>query len=90
MPVPLPSSLVSISKGIEATFTPFPVRSKQAAGLVNNVTTEVTAIQFSDKIMVTISQEGRLGHWVSFIRIHLENYLVTNLATIDSCSSRIN
>lgn len=43
---------------------PFPAPSKQIAGLVNGIQTDVMAMNFSDKIMVTISQAGRLAHWV--------------------------
>ncbi|OIW30030.1 hypothetical protein CONLIGDRAFT_355823 [Coniochaeta ligniaria NRRL 30616] len=42
----------------------FPAPSKRATGLVNGVETEVSSISFSDKIMVTISQDGRLAQWV--------------------------
>jgi proteasome assembly chaperone 3 len=43
---------------------PFPAATKQAAGLVDGVKTDVMVMNFSDKIMVTISQQGRLAHWV--------------------------
>jgi proteasome assembly chaperone 3 len=43
---------------------PFPAATKQAAGLVNGIQTDVMVMNFSDKIMVTISQAGRLAHWV--------------------------
>lgn len=43
---------------------PFPAVTKQVAGVVNGIQTDVTCVQFSDKILVTISQNGRLGHWV--------------------------
>ena len=43
---------------------PFPAATKRASGDVNGVHTEVTTIKFSDKILITISQKGRLGHWV--------------------------
>lgn len=43
---------------------PFPAPSRHATGLVNGVETEVCSMNFSDKIMVTISQEGRLAQWV--------------------------
>ncbi|EAA31960.1 hypothetical protein GE21DRAFT_7381 [Neurospora crassa] len=43
---------------------PFPSPSRQATGLVNGVETEVSSMNFSDKIMVTISQGGRLAQWV--------------------------
>lgn len=43
---------------------PFPAATKQTAGLVDGVKTDVMVMNFSDKIMVTISQQGRLAHWV--------------------------
>jgi proteasome assembly chaperone 3 len=42
----------------------FPAPSRLATGLVNGVETEVSSVSFSDKIMVTISQDGRLAQWV--------------------------
>jgi proteasome assembly chaperone 3 len=49
---------------------PFPAATKQVAGVVNGIKTDVTCIQFSDKILVTVSQNGRLGHW---LHVPLEN-----------------
>lgn len=43
---------------------PFPAATKQAAGVVNGVLTDVMVVNFSDKILVAISQRGRLAHWV--------------------------
>lgn len=43
---------------------PFPAATKQAAGMVNGILTDVMSVSFSDKILVTISQRGRLAHWV--------------------------
>ncbi|KAL5339683.1 proteasome assembly chaperone 3 [Aspergillus crustosus] len=43
---------------------PFPANTKQVSGDVNGVRTDVMSFKFSDKIMVTISQNGRLGHWL--------------------------
>jgi proteasome assembly chaperone 3 len=42
----------------------FPAKSKQAAGLVNGVSTEVDSVYFADKIVITITQGGRLAQWV--------------------------
>ena len=42
----------------------YPAITKQAAGLVNGIPTDITSTQFSDKIMITITQDGRLAHWV--------------------------
>ncbi|KAL7791400.1 hypothetical protein V8C37DRAFT_382294 [Trichoderma ceciliae] len=43
---------------------PFPARSRSASGLVNGISTEITSLEFSDKILITISQEGRLAQWI--------------------------
>ena len=43
---------------------PYPAQTKQAAGQVDGVPTDVMVISFSDKIMVTITQAGRLAQWV--------------------------
>lgn len=43
---------------------PFPAPSKQASGTVNGIATEVCSINFADKIMLTISQDGRLSQWI--------------------------
>ena len=46
------------------TTTPYPAISKQATGEVDGITTDVMSVAFADKIMVTISQGGRLAQWV--------------------------
>ncbi|KAF4972059.1 hypothetical protein FSARC_1277 [Fusarium sarcochroum] len=42
----------------------FPSRSREVSGLVNGVATEITSTNFADKILITISQEGRLSQWI--------------------------
>lgn len=42
----------------------FPASTRTAAGDVDGVHTNVMVLRFADKIMVTISQGGRLAHWV--------------------------
>lgn len=42
----------------------FPSRSREVSGLVNGIDTEITSTSFADKILITISQEGRLSQWV--------------------------
>ncbi|KAG6054340.1 hypothetical protein E4U17_003880 [Claviceps sp. LM77 group G4] len=42
----------------------FPAPSRQASGIVNGIETQVTSLGFSDKIVITISQEGRLAQWI--------------------------
>lgn len=62
MPVPLGSTMPSeMDQPIQL---PFPARTKQAAGFVNGVLTDVMTVSFSDKILVTITQNGRLAQWV--------------------------
>ncbi|KAK0651806.1 hypothetical protein B0T16DRAFT_404717 [Cercophora newfieldiana] len=49
---------------IDVREEPFPAPSKQVAGTVNSVQTEVSRVNFSDKIVITVSQGGRLAQWV--------------------------
>ncbi|KAK7935108.1 hypothetical protein PG985_000603 [Apiospora marii] len=42
----------------------FPAPSKQANGLIDGIDTEAMVMNFADKIMVTLSQEGRLSQWI--------------------------
>ncbi|EON61545.1 hypothetical protein W97_00760 [Coniosporium apollinis CBS 100218] len=42
----------------------YPARSKTLSGDVNGIPTSILYMSFSDKILVTISQRGRLAHWV--------------------------
>lgn len=57
---------MAIGGGVEPS--PFPAATKHAAGLVNGQETDVSSVYFSDKILITISQEGRLSQWVRFIQ----------------------
>ena len=42
----------------------FPAPRRQVSGTIDNIHTEVSRTDFADKILVTISQEGRLSQWV--------------------------
>ena len=55
MPPDLPQGVVS---------SQYPVITKHASGMVDGVETEVSCFSFSDKIMITITQGGRLAQWV--------------------------
>jgi len=46
------------------TATPFPAVSKQTVGEVDGLKTDVTSLSFADKIMITVTQNGRLAQWV--------------------------
>lgn len=43
---------------------PFPVPIKRASRAVGNSPTAAVGMHFSDKVLVTISQEGALSQWV--------------------------
>ncbi|KAL4976099.1 hypothetical protein BDW66DRAFT_151247 [Aspergillus desertorum] len=43
---------------------PFPATTKRVSGDIKGVSTDVMTVKFSDKIMITISQKGRLCHWL--------------------------
>lgn len=61
MPLAMPSES---SQPQDMAAASYPAITKQAAGLVDGILTNVTSIQFTDKIMVTITQGGRLAQWV--------------------------
>lgn len=42
----------------------FPARSRAATGQVRGIDTNVSVLEFSDKILLTVSQGGRLSQWV--------------------------
>ncbi|KAF2161087.1 hypothetical protein M409DRAFT_28418 [Zasmidium cellare ATCC 36951] len=44
--------------------SPYPAPSKSTSGTVNGRLTSVTSIGFADKILITITQAGKLAHWV--------------------------
>jgi proteasome assembly chaperone 3 len=43
---------------------PFPASTRRASGTVGGVLTDVMSISFSDRILVTVIQNGRLAQWV--------------------------
>ncbi|PGH09927.1 hypothetical protein AJ79_05543 [Helicocarpus griseus UAMH5409] len=49
---------------------PFPASTKQASGVIGGIPTDVMVVSFSDKILVTVSQKGKLGQW---LHVPLEN-----------------
>jgi proteasome assembly chaperone 3 len=53
---------MEIGGSVEVTL--FPATTKHAASLVNGTETDVSSVYFADKILVTISQGGRLSQWV--------------------------
>jgi hypothetical protein len=55
-------SRLELNGGTEPS--PFPARTKEVAGFVNGTPTDLTSTYFADKILITISQGGRLAQWV--------------------------
>lgn len=43
---------------------PYPASTKQAAGTVGGQPTDIMVVSFQDRILVTITQNGRLAQWV--------------------------
>lgn len=56
---------MAIQAEARVTNAPFPIRSKQSAVTIQGSRTEIMAMYFTDKIVLTIAQDGRLAHWVS-------------------------
>ncbi|KAF2710669.1 hypothetical protein K504DRAFT_500609 [Pleomassaria siparia CBS 279.74] len=48
----------------EVTPTPYPVRSNSSSATIKGADTTATTVYFADKILVTVTQHGRLAHWV--------------------------
>ncbi|KAF2491798.1 hypothetical protein BU16DRAFT_468278 [Lophium mytilinum] len=46
------------------TPSPYPARTKTASASINDIPTTATSIYFADKIVLTITQAGRLAHWL--------------------------
>ncbi|KAF2810765.1 uncharacterized protein BDZ99DRAFT_508258 [Mytilinidion resinicola] len=46
------------------TSSPYPARTKTASASINSIPTTATSIYFADKIVLTVTQAGRLAHWL--------------------------
>jgi proteasome assembly chaperone 3 len=44
--------------------TPFPARSRSKTAPILDIPTTANSLLFSDKILITLSQHGRLAHWI--------------------------
>lgn len=42
----------------------FPAPSRQTQGSISSIPTNITRLDFADKILLTISQAGRLSQWI--------------------------
>ena len=63
MPIPMASNILP-SHDVNPLKMLYPANTKQAAGMLDGVLTDVMVILFVDKIMVTLTQAGRLAQWV--------------------------
>ncbi|CAO2648347.1 Nn.00g076140.m01.CDS01 [Neocucurbitaria sp. VM-36] len=46
------------------TAAPYPARTKTASSTIKDIRTTATIVNFADKILITVTQHGRLAHWV--------------------------
>ncbi|KAI4694058.1 uncharacterized protein J4E92_006030 [Alternaria infectoria] len=46
------------------TPAPYPARTSTATSAIKSIETTATAVNFADKILITVTQNGRLAHWV--------------------------
>lgn len=60
----LARDMLDISLAPQVEREHFPANTKNESGTVGGVETNVSSIYFSDKIMITICQAGRLSQWV--------------------------
>jgi hypothetical protein len=70
-------SMASQKVTANVTREEFPVPTKQWAEEVGDEETNFSVMQFSDKIMLTISQGGKLAHWVCsspFVKNSMESF----------------
>jgi proteasome assembly chaperone 3 len=70
----LPIGLQDLEIGGGVEPARFPAPSKQAAGLVNGTQTDVSSVYFADKILITISQGGRLSQWVFVLHFTIARF----------------
>lgn len=54
----------AVQSQFQAYPSSFPASSKTASSLVDGIHTIVSSVNFADKILITISQSGKLAHWV--------------------------
>ncbi|EMD87664.1 hypothetical protein COCC4DRAFT_134469 [Bipolaris maydis ATCC 48331] len=52
------------SDGYVVTPAAYPAHTKTATVTINGLETTATAISFADKVLITVTQQGRLAHWV--------------------------
>jgi hypothetical protein len=63
----LPQHQTGLKMDGDINTEPFPAPFKRVTGTVNGLPTEVELMSFADKIMITVSQGGRLAQWVRYV-----------------------
>lgn len=56
--------MATVTTAYTVTPAPFPTRTRMASATLHGIDTTVTSVDFADKILVTITQNGRLAHWL--------------------------
>jgi hypothetical protein len=54
----------TISDDYVVTPAPYPARTNTATLPIKSIETTATIVNFADKILITVTQNGRLAHWV--------------------------
>ena len=80
----MPLSMPMDSPPVQSTDAQYPATTKQAAAIIDSIHTIVTCTNFKDKILVTITQDGRLAQWV----IQEPNLAPNEMKYAESCKSR--
>ncbi|KAG9829644.1 hypothetical protein KCU98_g14105, partial [Aureobasidium melanogenum] len=57
-------STATMSQPPDLTFSSFPAPTKSHNNTIAGIPTQITALNFADKLVLTISQSGRLNHWL--------------------------
>ncbi|KAL9137110.1 MAG: hypothetical protein Q9175_001679 [Cornicularia normoerica] len=60
----MPLPMAPDSSQVLGISSSYPAITKQAAGTIDDIHTDVTSTAFSDKILITITQGGRLAQWI--------------------------
>jgi proteasome assembly chaperone 3 len=63
------TTATSGSEYFTATLASYPARTKTASSSIKGLQTIATAVDFADKIFITVTQNGRLAHWVNNVYV---------------------
>ncbi|KAA8911112.1 hypothetical protein FN846DRAFT_897764 [Sphaerosporella brunnea] len=60
----------------------YPATTKRAAGFVNGLPTDAMVLGFADKILITVTQEGRLAQWFH-VPLDSAHRVLTEASSVD-------